>query len=167
MIPTELEIQWVLWPWSSEKILNFIYRLYSQSVVNVSWLNVHNENSWRARENSNSLKLLSQRDTYVLFIDIKKQSQAQSDWFEMQMTFRLASYWELLGQIKVMQIRLREAPNHCQGAIIYEICCLSCQWLQNSNSSTWDWTWQNSTSRDHVRTVRVSSRVNAQRGGKK
>ena len=36
------------------------------------------------------------------------------------------SFWAPLGQTQVMQIRQRETPSH-QGAITYEICCLSCQ----------------------------------------
>ena len=37
------------------------------------------------------------------------------------------SFWELLGQMKVMQIRQRETLNH-QGAITHEVCCLAAQY---------------------------------------
>ena len=37
------------------------------------------------------------------------------------------SFWELLGQTKVMQIHQRETQNH-QGAITHEVCCLAAQY---------------------------------------
>ena len=36
------------------------------------------------------------------------------------------SFWELLGQTKVMQIRQRETQNH-HGVITHEVCCLAAQ----------------------------------------
>ena len=36
------------------------------------------------------------------------------------------SFWEPLGQTKVLQIRQRETQNH-QGAITHEVCCLAAQ----------------------------------------
>ena len=36
------------------------------------------------------------------------------------------SFWETLGQTKVMQIHQRETQNH-QGAITLEVCCLAAQ----------------------------------------
>ena len=38
------------------------------------------------------------------------------------------SFWEPLGQMQVMQIRQGETPKH-QEAITHEVCCLSCQWM--------------------------------------
>jgi hypothetical protein len=45
----------------------------------------------------------------------------RSDWLDGAVNF-----WELLGQMKVMQIHQRETQNH-QGAITHEICCLAAQ----------------------------------------
>ena len=43
------------------------------------------------------------------------------------------SFWELLGQIKVMQIRQRETQSH-QGAITHEVCCLPFTEILSSSS---------------------------------
>ena len=40
------------------------------------------------------------------------------------------SFWEPLGQMKVMQICQRETQSH-QGAITHEVCCLSAQLPRN------------------------------------
>jgi hypothetical protein len=44
----------------------------------------------------------------------------------MQNADGAGSFWELLGQIKLMQIRQGETQNH-QGATTHEVCCLAAQ----------------------------------------
>ena len=44
----------------------------------------------------------------------------------MQNVDGAGSFWEPLGQTKVMQIGQRETQNH-QGAITHEVCCLAAQ----------------------------------------
>ena len=70
---------------------------------------------------SNTYKRIEMMNNKARHHLIDEKCRWRSDWLDGPLSFR-----ELLGQMKVMQIRQRETQNP-QGAITHEICCLLSQ----------------------------------------